>query len=102
MKIIAVHPVDRSYLVPGAIVELQPHELQAILSESDHSLHAHLIRPGNTVEIAKRWHHLREIESQVQEATKLPAKLRTLADMLEMNVPAIVDLTKPPPDPELI
>lgn len=90
MKIIALHHAYRGD-TPAAIVELSGYELDKILSEKDHA-RAGSLSVGQTVEISKRWGHLREIESNIADAKKLPAKLRTLADMLDMNVPAITDL----------
>lgn len=94
MKIIALHGAYHNE-TPSAIVELSGYELDKLLSEHD-LVRAPKLRVGETVEICKRWEHLRNIEAKVKEAAALPAKLRTLADMLDMNVPAIEELIAKP------
>lgn len=94
MKIIALHQQYQGY-TPAAIVELSGEELDLILPKGDCE-RASKLHLGQAVEIGKRWRHLREIEGKVRDAATLPQRLRTLADMLDMNVPAIEAVIAPP------
>lgn len=96
MKIIGLHSQYRDH-TPGVIAELLGHELEAIAG-SGHGNSLSRVAPGQVVNISDRWRHLMDVESNVRAAKTLPQRLRALADVLEMNVPAIVAIAAQPPE----
>lgn len=99
MKIIMV---ESSYdhnggVVQSAIAKLSGEELAWIVKCSGHPLvSSKRIRAGSDVAICERLLHLLRVEAQIAEAVTLPQKLRTLAEMLEMNHPAITAVVEEP------
>lgn len=49
-------------------------------------------RAGHTVEVCKLYNHAMNILREAEKAKKLPSQLRTLAEMIEMSIPAITGI----------
>jgi len=102
VKVIAVN--QNKYSNPhrpfdNALVQISCQELAVILG-IDYERHLSDIAAGSVVEISDRYQHSLSVERQVAESLKLPATLRTLADMLEMQKPSIERVTAPPASAE--
>ncbi len=73
-----------------AIVKMSQWELRRLFTGEMHRKVC--LKPGYKIEIHERFDHALNIESNVAAAVALPNRLRTLADMLEMNHPALEGL----------
>ena len=102
MKVIAVnqHRYCSNEEFKDVLVQMTCREMAVLLGDNYHLPSKLVIEPGTMIEISERFCHAIDIEGKVAAATKLPTTLRTLADMLEMQHPAIeavVTEDEPPP-----
>lgn len=93
MEVILVDKSNNGY-VESAVVKIDSSELAQILGLNGNRVAAGGIHAGTKIELCERIQHIRTIESKIAEAKSLPGKLRTIADMLEMNVPAIAEVVE--------
>lgn len=93
MKIIALLP-QNTYSPPGVIAELSGSELERLLGGARYAKFPPL-KPGDSIEINKRFDHANDILSAAEAAKKLPQALRAFADTLETLHPAIDDIADP-------
>lgn len=88
MKILAVNMALYDREIANVIAVLDRSELQSILGKA-HYEKVETIHTGDTVDITDRYRHGIAVVDKVNDAKKLPRTLRTLAEMLEMNHPAL-------------
>lgn len=93
MKVLAVNynRYDQNS-ISNVIVEMGVDDLKTILGKTYRDSCQEVL-PGTEITIAERFNHSTEVEYAINKTPELPQKLRLLADMLDMHIPALLELT---------
>lgn len=97
MKVLAVNQSGREGL-SDAIVQLTRRELESLFDLKRRTVDG--LYAGCEIDISTPYRHAMSILAEVADAKAMPGTLRTLASMLEMQLPQIESLVvEKPPEP---